>query len=149
MKTLHYSITINAPVQKVWDTMLSEKTYSEWTTVFMPGSHFVGSWDKGSEIRFLAPGENGKSGGMICRVVENKPFEFISLVTIGGVNNDIEDRDSDSVKEWIGGHENYTFKSNGDATELSIDIDTADFLVDDFNIMWPKGLQKLKELSED
>lgn len=42
MKTLNYSINIKASKEKVWDIMLSDKTYREWTKVFNPTSHFEG-----------------------------------------------------------------------------------------------------------
>lgn len=57
MPKLHFSILINTPREKVWEVMFDDKTYREWTSVFMPGSHFVGSWEKGSSIKFLAPKE--------------------------------------------------------------------------------------------
>ncbi|MDQ5893468.1 MAG: hypothetical protein QG640_480, partial [Patescibacteria group bacterium] len=31
MQKIHFSIQINAPKEKVWDTMLGEATYREWT----------------------------------------------------------------------------------------------------------------------
>ncbi len=30
MKKLHTSIIVNAPVKKVWDTMLQKETYERW-----------------------------------------------------------------------------------------------------------------------
>ena len=35
-------------------TMLDDKTYRIWTEAFMAGSHYVGDWNQGSEILFLA-----------------------------------------------------------------------------------------------
>ena len=55
MDKLHFSIVIKAPKEKVWDTMLNEDSYRVWTEVFMPGSHYVGDWNKGSKILLLAP----------------------------------------------------------------------------------------------
>ncbi|MEX2593834.1 MAG: hypothetical protein WD426_13755 [Anditalea sp.] len=36
---LHFSKRINAPKEKVWDTMLKDETYREWTSAFTEGSH--------------------------------------------------------------------------------------------------------------
>lgn len=33
---LHFTITINAPKEKVWDTMLQDTTFREWTAPFNP-----------------------------------------------------------------------------------------------------------------
>lgn len=43
----HFSIQINAPVQKVRYTMLEDKTYRQRTAPFNPaGSRFEGSWEQ-------------------------------------------------------------------------------------------------------
>ena len=55
MTTLHYLIFINAPKEKVWDTMLKDETYREWTKPFCEGSYYRGDWSEGSKIIFLGP----------------------------------------------------------------------------------------------
>ncbi|HSP88574.1 MAG TPA: SRPBCC domain-containing protein [Ignavibacteriaceae bacterium] len=147
MEKLHFEITINAPKEKVWNTMLGKNTYPEWTDVFGPGSNYVGDWNKGSKILFTAPGENGEMG-MVSRIKENRPYEFISIEHMGMIQNGVEDTTSEAVKAWAGAHENYTFKEKNGKTEVIVDIDTAEEYSDMFNDMWPKALQKLKELSE-
>ena len=72
MQKLKFSIEINATKEKVWNTMLEDKTYRIWTEVFSKGSHFIGDWSKGSKILFLGPNENGEMGGMVSRIKENK-----------------------------------------------------------------------------
>ena len=43
MEKLHFSISIKAPKEKVWDTMLNDVTYRQWTSVFNPpGSYYEG-----------------------------------------------------------------------------------------------------------
>lgn len=150
MTTLHFSIDINAPKEKVWSTMLSDATYREWTKVFNPngGSYFEGSWDEGSKIRFIGPDENGKLGGMLSRIEVNKPYEFISIEHLGQIADGVEDTTSDEIKGWIGAHENYTFTEENGVTTVKVDLDTVDEFKDMFEKAWPKGLQKLKELSE-
>ena len=53
METLQFSILIYADRQKVWLTMLDDKTYREWPKAFDAGSYFEGRWEQGSEMRFL------------------------------------------------------------------------------------------------
>ncbi len=60
MQKLHFKIDINAPKEKVWHTMLDDKTYRIWTEAFMPGSYYKGDWSKGSKMLFIGPGENGE-----------------------------------------------------------------------------------------
>jgi Activator of Hsp90 ATPase homolog 1-like protein len=148
MDKLHFKIEINAPKEKVWNTMLEDKTYREWTEAFSPGSHYVGSWNKGSKILFLGPNENGIMGGMVSRIKENKQYEFISIEHIGVVQDGEEDTTSDAVKAWAGSLENYTFKDFNGKTELLVDMDINDDFKEMFEDMWPKALQKLKELAE-
>lgn len=144
---LKFSIVINAPIKKVWDTMLNEDTYKQWTEAFGPGSHYNGNWDKGSKILFLAPGERGEMG-MVSRIKENRPFKFLSIEHLGIVQDGIEDTTSEAVKNWAGALENYTFKESDRKTELLIDLDTSEEYKNMFKDIWPKALQKLKELAE-
>ena len=148
MQKLNFSIVINASKEKVWNTMLEDKTYRIWTEVFSKGSHFIGDWSKGSKILFLGPNENGEIGGMVSRIKENKLYEYISIEHLGVVENGKEDTSSDAVKPWAGSLENYTFKDKNGATEILVEMDSNEEYAEMFTGMWPKALQKLKELAE-
>lgn len=148
MEKLHFSIMIGAPVEKVWDTMLGAKTYKAWTEVFGSGSHYEGDWEEGSKILFLAPDENNSQGGMVSRIKENRKHEFISIEHLGVVENGKEDTSSAKVKKWAGALEDYTFKGKGRSTELLVHVDMDEDYSEMFETLWPKALQKLKELSE-
>lgn len=149
MNKLHFSITINAPKAKVWSTMLDDATYRVWTEAFTAGSHYVGDWSQGSKILFLGPDpKTGKMGGMVSRIKENRQHEYISIEHLGMVNDGKEDTTSEAVKAWAGAHENYTFKEKKGATEVLVDIDITEDWKEMFEGMWPKALQKLKELAE-
>lgn len=150
METLHFSVTINAPVKKVWETMLNDSTYREWTGAFHEGSYYEGKWEEGSPIRFLAADENGDVSGMLSRVVEVRPYEFLDMEHYGFVMNGEEDTTSDMVKSYEGAHENYTFSDLGDGTtKVDINVDVIDLFKDDMEAGWPKALEKLKEISEN
>lgn len=148
MQKIYFNIDINAPKEKVWNTMLEDKTYREWTEVFSPGSHYVGSWDKGSKILFLGPNEQGIMGGMVSRIKENRLYEYISIEHLGVVQEGKEDTTSDEIKQWAGSFENYTFKDKNGKTELLVDVDINDEYREMFEGLWPKALQKLKEIAE-
>jgi hypothetical protein len=148
MQKLNFSIVINASKEKVWNTMLEDKTYRIWTEIFSKGSHFIGDWSKGSKILFLGPNENGEMGGMVSRIKENKLYEYISIEHLGVVENGKEDTTSDAVKQWAGSLENYTFKNKDGKTELLVDMDINDEYKEMFEGMWPNALLKLKEISE-
>lgn len=149
MQKLNFSITINAPKEKVWNTMLEDATYRLWTTTFNEGSYYKGDWSKGSKIVFLGPSpETGKEGGMVSRIAENKLYEFISIEHLGIINDGVEDTTSDEVKIWAGSLENYTFKDLNGKTELLVDMDINDEFKEMFENMWPEALQKLKDIAE-
>ena len=149
MQKLHFSIIINAPKEKVWHTMLEDKTYREWTAAFNPGSYYKGDWNKGSKILFLGPDpETGIEGGMVSRIAENKPYEYISIEHLGIVKNGVEDTTSEEAKKWAPAFENYTFKEKDGATEVLVDMDIDEKEAEIFNKMWPDALQRLKAIAE-
>lgn len=150
MAKLHYSIDIKAPKEKVWDSMLEDKTYREWTSIFNPGgSYYEGNWDEGSKILFLGPDEkSGKIGGMVSKIAVNKPYEYISIEHLGEIVDGAEDTTSDRVKDWAGAHENYTFSEKDGVTTVKVDLDSNEEMKKMFEEMWPKALDKLKEITE-
>jgi hypothetical protein len=148
LTTLHYSIHINAGRATVWTTMLEDRTYREWTRPFRDGSYYEGSWKKGSEIRFLAPTDDGGEAGMVSRIKENILHEFISIEHVGLIANGEVDTTSDEVKKWTPAYENYTFIENGMGTELRIDMQIEEEYVPMMNEMWPDALKVLKALCE-
>jgi hypothetical protein len=149
MQTRHYSITINAPKEKVWHTLLDEESYREWTSAFSEGSYYEGSWEKGSTIRFLGPDpETGEIGGMVSRIAENKPYEFISIEHQGIISNGVDDTTSEEAKKWAPAYENYTLTEKDGTTEFVVDIDVADEYADEFERMWATALPRLKEIAE-
>ena len=144
MKTLHFSIMIRAPREKVWKSMHGSDTYPKWTEDFTEGSYFEGSWDEGAKIKFLSPGGEGMSS----EIAVNRRDEFVSIRHLGYVKNGVEDFDSPEVKAWLPCYENYTFTKAPGGTVLKVDLDTSEMYEGMFAEMWPKALEKLKELCE-
>jgi hypothetical protein len=147
-ETLHFEVRINASKEKVYNTMLDEKYYTQWTSAFNPGSSFRGSWEKGSRIEFLGQDGKGEIGGMISMIRENQPFRFVSIEHIGIIENGKEIMDSEQALSWSGAMENYTFRDENKSTLLLIDIDILrefrSFMVE----AWPRALKALKEICE-
>ena len=144
MTKLTFSTTINAPKELVWRTMLQDETYRKWTTAFQEGSYAVTDWKPDSKALFLAP----DGSGMVSRVAEHRPNEFLSLEHLGVVKNGVEDTTSAEVKKWAGARENYTLRENSGSVTLTIEMDTADSYTQYFEETWPKALAALKELAE-
>jgi uncharacterized protein YndB with AHSA1/START domain len=153
MASQHFSITINASKEKVWNTMLGDATYRQWTAPFNAGgSYFEGDWSEGSKMLFLGPDpETGKLGGMISHVKESKAYDFISVEHDGIMKEGIEDFTSDDVVPWKGALENYKFTDVGGSTKLDVELVGAELPVEFVEFMedaWPKALNLLKDISE-
>ncbi|MDA3614415.1 SRPBCC family protein [Polluticaenibacter yanchengensis] len=151
MKKLQFKIEINAPAQKVYETMLGLKdkaTYEYWVSAFNPTSTYEGSWEKESKIYFVGTDESGKKGGMVSEIEEHQPAKFVSIRHYGFLVGDTEVTTGEQVEKWAGGHENYTYQENNGTTTLTVDMDTIDEYLDYFEKTYPAALARLKEISE-
>lgn len=148
LSTIHFQTIIKAPVETVYNTMLDQKTYREWTAVFNPSSRYEGSWEKGAKLLFVGEDKDGKSGGMVSRIKENIPNRFVSIEHIGIVKEGQEITSGPEVEAWAGSLENYTFTKEDGQTLVSVDADTNKEFHAYFFETWPKALAKLKAICE-
>lgn len=144
MERLHFSATIEAPKEKVWNLLWSKGNYEKWTSVFTEGSTAVTDWNEGSKILFL----DGKGNGMVSKIAVKKPNEYMSFSHLGEIVNGVEDTSSEKVKEWQGAEENYRLTENGNQTNLEVEMDTLSNHKDYFLKTWPKAMEAIKQLAE-
>ena len=145
MEKLKFKITIDASREKVWDVLWNDDTYPIWTAPFSPGSKAETDWQEGSKILFL----DASDRGMVSRVKENRANEYMGIEHLGYYNKGVEDFDSPEVKSWAGSTENYTLLTIDGKTELTVDSDISPDHKEMFESIWPKALEKVKELSEN
>lgn len=138
MKKIRHSIRIDAPRQRVWDVMCAPDTYRQWTSAFCEGSHYEGSWEKGSTILFLNPAGEG----MRAEIAENRPLEHISILHKACLSADGEEIFSEPA------YENYTLSEVDGGTELSVEMDADEQYEAMFSETWPRALKILKSLCE-
>lgn len=151
MTKLQFKVSINAPVSKIYDIMLgisNKSTYEQWTAEFNPTSSYEGNWDKGNKILFIGVDEKGEKGGMVSKIVENIPNQFVSIQHYGLVQGGKEITEGPEVEKWANGFENYTFEQNNGITTLIVDLDTTEDFETYMNETYPNALKKLKELCE-
>lgn len=156
MKKLQFKISINAPLDRIYDYMLgisNKSTYEQWTALFNPTSTYEGSWDKGSKMLFIGTDEKGEKGGMVSEIADNIPNRFVSIRHYGLVQANAEITEGPEVEKWANGFENYSFEENNGAdsyqgTTLKVDLDTTEDFLDYMNETYPKALEKLKEICE-
>jgi hypothetical protein len=145
MEKLNFKTQINASPEKIWKILWDDATYREWTSAFSEGSHAKSDWKQGSKILFL----DGNGSGMVSRIAESRPNEYMSFEHLGEVKDGVEDTTSERVKGWAGSHENYTLKKVDGKTELIIDMDINEEYKDMFSKMWPVALDNIRRLSEN
>jgi uncharacterized protein YndB with AHSA1/START domain len=146
MQKLNFSISINAPKEKVWKMLWDDSNYRKWTSAFSEGSYAeTDNWKEGSKVLFL----DGELNGVVSQVEANKKNEFMSFKHLDEVKKGEEDTTSEKVKLWANAMENYTLKEANGVTDLKLDMDISEEYKDYFANTWPKALQQIKSLSED
>lgn len=148
MKKLNLDIHINASQDKVWDAITNDKKYREWTSVFQPTSSFEGGWNTGDKINFIGIDEKGEKGGMVSEIAESRKPEYVSIRHLGYIMNGVVDTTSDAVKAWAPAYENYSIVKDGDGSKFILEQDLEDSYEEMFKELWPKALEKLKEVAE-
>ncbi len=148
MQTETFKATINAPREKVWETLWGDTSYPAWTAPFAEGSCAKTDWQKGSKVLFVDKDGNG----MVSTVADNVPNEYMSFKHLGMINNGVETYDEKELHGWAGALENYTLKTVNGETELTVELNTENGIPEEhkdyFINTWPIALKKLKELAE-
>jgi uncharacterized protein YndB with AHSA1/START domain len=144
MKTLEFSTTINQTAEKVWFTLWDDVNYKNWTAVFHEGSYAVSDWKEGSKVHFLGP----SGGGMYAVIEKAIPNVQMSFKHLGVVKDFEEQPLDDESKQWTGAKEEYFLEENNGITTLKVLLQSTDNFLSYFEDIFPKALQKLKELAE-
>ena len=146
MKTLTYSIEIDAPPRVVFQTMTDKSVYPRWAKAWGEGMTYEGDWQEGGHISFM----DQKQGGTKVLIETLVPDELIRARHVAMVNpQNIEvELTDDMMRKWVGSREDYFFKSAGEnRTKLDVIMET-DEAFEPMMDAWPTALQYLKELCE-
>jgi uncharacterized protein YndB with AHSA1/START domain len=148
LQTVHFEIIIAAAPETVFQKMLQKPDYEQWTKAFGPTSTYEGNWEKGSKMFFLGTDEQGNTGGMVSRIRDLVPNQYVSIEHIGVVHGNHEVTDGPEADSWAGALENYTLIDNGNQMVVKIEIDSNPEFLDYLNDTWPKALAELKKICE-
>lgn len=140
MKTLHFSIQINAPKEKVWNALWEDQNYRKWTAVFQEGSYAESDWQEGSKILFL--GSNGD--GMFSMIEKKTPHQQMTFKHLGELKNGVEER-----TDWGDARESYFLTEKDGGTELKVELDSVGEFESYFSETFPKALQVVKDIAEN
>jgi uncharacterized protein YndB with AHSA1/START domain len=144
IKRLRFTTSIAAPTDTVFKMMIDPQSFKKWTTAFMEGSYFEGSWEQEQKIRFLTPSGNG----IVAEIAEHKANHFISIRHLGYVVGGVDDTESESVSAWAPAYENYTFQESSTGTTLIVEQDVTDEFEACMTEAWPRALDALKTICE-
>lgn len=141
MTEMRFTVEINAPKEKVWDTLWQDETFREWADIIDPGTYMVGDLKEGSEVQYIS----GNGYGVTSLVVKLIPSEYVllrhSADTVGTGTKQRE-------KEWTGGAESYLLTEKSGATTLTVAFDVPSELEEYFQINYPSALETIKALAE-
>ncbi|WP_316839286.1 SRPBCC domain-containing protein [Pedobacter gandavensis] len=146
MKTLQFTKDIKAPVQKVWDTLWNETSYSQWTNAFSPGSGSTvqSDWKVGGRTLFVDRNGNG----MISTIKsKNEPYDIV-FEHLGEITDGKEDTTSEKVKSWAGSLEEYHLSEEEGMTKLTASVQVVEEWEEIMNKGFTEGLEEVKRLSE-
>ena len=142
MKELQYSITIQAPREKVWATLWEDESFRDWAGLIDEGTYMEGPMEEGKEVRFISS-VNGY--GVTSLIDELRLYEFISFRH----STDTKERgQQEREKEWTGGRESYSLTEKDGTTLLTVKTDVPQELIEIFNIRLPLALDRIRTLAE-
>lgn len=145
IEKLHFSININATKEVVWKTLWEQESYKNWTQPFGEGSHYKGDIGPDARIHFLSADGNG----MFSDVVFFKEHSLVAFKHIGNMSACEEQEPDEESERWTGCYEVYRLvEINENTTELEVEIDVTDKKIEYMKKHFPKGLEKVKEMSE-
>lgn len=142
MKKMQFSIEINVPKEKVWDTLWQDETFRDWASIIDPGTYMVGDLQEGKEIQFISA-ENGY--GVTSLVEKLVPNEFVLFRHMADTKDSGE---SVREKDWTGGTESHLLAEKDGVTTLTVAFDVPTELEEIFEVRFPKALKRVKELAE-
>ena len=142
------SVTIKASPARVWEVLFTDHYYRRWTVPFSPGCYFEGTWELGSEMRFL--GDGGE--GLLSVVSSAVPLQELVLTHQHEIKAGLSVEDAlAQAKEtgWYGAKESYLLTSNSDGeTVLTASLEMPpqgfEFMVQ----MWEGALKLIVEIAE-
>ena len=145
---LKFFVNINAPVEKVYSTVIDSVGFSDWTSLFSPISYFKGDWSEGSKILFISDMEDGSKVGMVSQIKKNIPNQIISIEYLGMIQDGKEVMTGEEVESFKGAMESYSFSTNGTLTTMLVETDVFVEESTFFEETWPKALNRIKEICE-
>ncbi len=141
MTEMQFSVEINAPKERIWETLWGDKTFRDWAGIVDPGTYMVGELAEGSVVQF----NSAEGYGVTSTIARLTPKEYILFKH----KADTKDHGASSREEqWTGGSESYKLTEKNGITTLTLEFDVPAKLRRTMEVTYPKALSRIKELSE-
>lgn len=139
MQKLEFSVQINAPAEKVWQSLFEEDDNGNWLAAMDEGTTFEGTWADGSIMKFFDP----KKNGMYNLVEKNVLHQELKMKHMGWiVDGEL------SPQDWEDSTISYILIPNKNGTLLKGEILALDEFVSFFESKYPPNFNRIKELAE-
>lgn len=142
MKKTPFSIHINAPKSRIWNTLWEDKTFQDWASIIDEGTYKKGDMKEGSDMEFISS-VNGY--GVTSKVEKLRPQEYVLFRHRADTQQSGQLARDD---EWTGGSESYTLTEQSDGTLLVLTMDIPEEEEETFAERVPKALERIKRLVE-
>ena len=138
---MQFSIQIEAPSEKVWQTLWEDKTFRDWGSIIDDGQYMVGELAEGNEVQFIS----SEGLGVTSFVEKLIPHEYIAFKQVADT---MDSGKQEREKEWTGGKESFELAATNGITNLTVNIDIPPGLEEIFQDRFPKALERVKILAE-
>ena len=138
---MQFSIEIEAPSEKVWQTLWDDKTFRDWGSIIDEGQYMVGELAEGNEVQFISSEGLGVTS-FIEKLIPNK------YLALRQVADTMDSGKQEREKEWTGGTESYELVEKNGITNLAVKIDVPHGQEETFKVRFPKALKRVKILAE-
>jgi hypothetical protein len=102
------------------------------------------NWNEGDSVHFLTPDGKGMNS-----IIEKKVLnQYIAFKHISELENFEPQPIDEATSEWTGAMEIYELIPNQSSVTLKVLMDTSEKYIEYFETTFPKGLERVKELSE-
>ncbi len=142
MKQLQFSIQINRPSERVWQTLWNDSTFRDWAGIIDEGTYKKGVMQEGNEIQFLSSVNGYGVTSLVEKLDPNHFVQFRHAADTKEKGRQLRD------KEWTGGTESYSLKETNGVTTLTVEIEVPQEQEETFTVRFPKALERIKILAE-
>ena len=139
-EVIDINTTVDASPKAIWNALLDQNNYKQWTAPFTEGSYYEGRIEFGEIIKFYSPAH----GYLKSEVVVCIPEYQISFKHLGFYSQ----QDVLEGEDWKNNRETYTINQEGNTTTLNIYQEMTKKEYEFFAPMWTKALEILKSIAE-